>query len=157
MEYAPPLVPYLVISDAASAIDFYKKAFGAKETQRHLAPGTEKIMHARLEVNGAVLMLSDDFSKEFGGSCNTPEVLGGSPVTLHLHLADVDSFWKRAVEAGAIVTMPLADQFWGDRYGQLADPFGHKWSLGQTKKILTLEELNEAAAGTFKPSSSAPA
>ncbi|SRR5713226_2392295 len=150
MEPVPPVTPHLAVSNAAAAIEFYKKAFGAEETERHLAPGTAKIMHARLLVNGGVVMLSDDFSAEFGGESSTPEALGGSPVTLHLNLSDVDAFWERAVEAGAIVTMPLKDQFWGDRYGQLKDPFGHKWALGQKKKELSAAELAEAAKQAFK-------
>jgi PhnB protein len=145
-----PVTPHLAVSNAAAAIEFYKKAFGAEETERHLAPGTTKIMHARLLINGGVVMLSDDFSAEFGGKSSTPEALGGSPVTLHLQLTDVDAFWNKAVAAGAIVAMPLADQFWGDRYGQLTDPFGHKWALGQTKRQMSAAEMDEAAKKAFK-------
>src|ERR1700722_2440766 len=114
-----PMLPYLTVSDGAAAIEFYKRAFGAVERDVHLAPGSTKIMNACLSINGGVFMLSDDFSAEFGGTSSTPEALGGSPVTVHLQVEDVDQAWARAVDAGAIVKMPLADQFWGDRYGQL--------------------------------------
>jgi PhnB protein len=149
MEY-PPLIPYLVVSDAASAIDFYKDAFGAVELARHHAGDSPMISHAHLLINGGSIMLSDDFSEMMGGQSMTPEALGGSPVTLHLQLADVDALWDRAVAAGATVAMELADQFWGDRYGQVVDPFGHKWSLGQTKVSLSEEQIKEASKAYFK-------
>jgi PhnB protein len=149
MEY-PPLIPYLVVSDAASAIEFYKHAFGAVELARHYAGDSTQISHAHLLVNGASIMLSDDFSEMMGGKSMTPVALDGSSVTLHLQLADVDAFWNRAVAAGATVTMELADQFWGDRYGQLVDPFGHRWALGQPKTALSEEEIKEASKAYFK-------
>ena len=145
----PTFAPYIVVSNAAAAIDFYKKAFGAEELVRHSAPGTDKLMHAHLVVHGGHLMLSDDFSSQMGGKSETPEALGGSPVTFHLQVDDADAAWKQAVDAGANVTMPLADQFWGDRYGQLHDPFGHKWSIGQTKTAPTPAELEEGAKAVF--------
>jgi PhnB protein len=146
----PPLLPYLTVSDGPGAIEFYKNAFGAVEREVHLAPGSTKIMNACLSVNGGIFMLSDDFSAEFGGTSSTPEALRGSPVTLHLQVDDVDAAWAKAVAAGAVVTMPLADQFWGDRYGQLKDPFGHKWSMAQNKVSLTAAEIEEAAKMSFK-------
>ena len=150
MSVLPPLLPYLTVSDGAAAIAFYKKAFGAVEQELHPAPGSTKIMNACLSINGGVFMLSDDFSEQFGGPSSTPEALGGSPVTLHLQVEDVDAAWAKAVAAGAIVTMPLADQFWGDRYGQMKDPFGHKWSMAQNKVSLTKSEIEEAAKTSFK-------
>jgi PhnB protein len=149
MSALPPLLPYLTVSDGAAAIAFYKKAFGAVEHELHLAPGSTKIMNACLSIHGGIFMLSDDFSADFGGASSTPEALNGSPVTLHLQVDDVDGAWATAVAAGAIVTMPLADQFWGDRYGQLKDPFGHKWSMAQKKESLTREEIEEAAKTSF--------
>jgi PhnB protein len=147
----PPLTPYLVVSDAAAAIEFYKNAFGATvDMEPNLMPGTDKIMHVRLLINGSMIMMADDFSAMMGGACMTPPALGGSPITLALQLEDVQSFWDRAVAGGAIVTMPLADQFWGDRYGQLKDPFGHKWSMAQNKVSLTKSEIEEAAKTSFK-------
>jgi PhnB protein len=142
-----PLTPYLTVDDARAAIDFYGRAFGARELSRHTTPDGAKIIHAALDINGGLLMLSDDFPEMTGGQ--TPKVLGGSPVTLHLHLADVDTVFQRAIDAGATVTMPLADQFWGDRYGQLRDPFGHSWSLATRKKAATQEDLDRGAGQQF--------
>ncbi len=148
MDY-PPLIPYLVVPDASGAIEFYKNAFGAVELRRHYAGDSTQITHSHMLINGGTIFLSDDFSEMMGGKSMTPEALGGSPITIHLVLDDVDSFWARAVAAGATVTMELADQFWGDRYGQLMDPFGHRWSLGQEKVKLTEEEIHEAAKQVF--------
>jgi PhnB protein len=142
----PPITPYLVVSDAAAAVEFYKTAFSAvQDGEAHTMPGTGKIMHVRLLINGGLIMLSDDFSDMMGGACMTPLALGGSPITLALQLEDVQTFWDTAVAAGATVTMPLADQFWGDRYGQVTDPFGHKWSMSQTMTVMTDEEMSGAA------------
>jgi len=150
LESYPPLIPYLTVSDAAAAIEFYKNAFSAMEIARHYAPESTMITHAHLVINDGSVMLSDDFSSVMGGTSSTPQALGGSPVTIHLQMPDVDSFWARATGAGATVKMPLADQFWGDRYGQLVDPFGHRWSVGQRKASLTEEQLREAARVWFK-------
>ena len=118
---------HLTIRDnrAAEAIDFYRRAFGAESAREPVMDeGGKRIMHAHLLVNGGHLMLNDDFP-EYGGAATPP----GS-VTLHLQVADADGAWNRAIEAGATEKMPLADQFWGDRYGQLTDPFGFTWSIG---------------------------
>ncbi|PWG02391.1 VOC family protein [Sphingosinicella humi] len=122
------VTPYLTIGGgrANEAVDFYKRAFDAEELGRHPADDGKRLMHAHLSVNGADLMLSDDFP-EFHGGGAAPAPAG---VKIHLAVEDADQAWSRAVGAGAEVTMPLADQFWGDRYGQLKDPFGHRWSIG---------------------------
>lgn len=123
-----PVTPHLVVNGAAEAIDFYTKAFGAEEVQR--VPGEDgRLMHAAITINGDMVMLMDDFPEMRDGKRSDPQALGGTPVLLHLEVPDVDATWQRAVAAGATVVMPLEDQFWGDRYGQLADPFGHVWSL----------------------------
>jgi PhnB protein len=145
MSDRPSFAPYLVVSNAAAAIDFYKNAFGAVELARHPAPGTNKIMHAALVINGGHIMLSDDFSAQHDGKSQTPEALGGSPVTFNLQVDDANASWDRALAEGATVAMPLADQFWGDRYGQLTDPFGHKWSICQSVRTLSPEEMEEAS------------
>ena len=145
MSDRPSFAPYLVVSNATAAIDFYKSAFGAQELERHLAPGTSKIMHAHLVLNGGHVMLSDDFSALHGGKSETPQALGGSPVTFNLQVEDAHAAWNKALAAGASVAMPLADQFWGDRYGILHDPFGHKWSVCQTLRKPSAEELEEGA------------
>lgn len=144
------LTPYLTVSNGSAAVDFYRKAFGAEELRRHAAPdGSGRLLHAHLRIFDSDLMLSDDFPEHVGRS-RTPEAFGGSPVMLHLHLEkDIDSIWSNAVAAGAKVTMPLADQFWGDRYGQLTDPFGHSWSLGQTIRKMTDAEMEDGAKAAF--------
>ena len=116
--------PHLCVSDAAGALEFYKKAFNAREISRHLAPDGKRIMHAAVEMNGGIVMLSDDFPEYHNGRSSTAEARGGSPILLHLQVQDADAAFKRAVDAGAKVVMPLADQFWGDRYGQVDDTFG---------------------------------
>jgi PhnB protein len=122
------IIPYLTIAGgrAAEAVDFYKNAFGAEEVERHAAEDGKRLMHAHLRLNGGELMLSDDFP-EYG---NRAPVGRPEGQRLHLYVSDPDAIWDKAVAAGARVEMPLADQFWGDRYGQLRDPFGHAWSIG---------------------------
>jgi PhnB protein len=127
IEPASGITAHLTIRDnrAAEAIDFYSKAFGAEEVGRHLADDGKRIMHAHLNLNGGSLMLNDDFP-EFGlGAASAP-----ASVTLHLQVKDADAAWNRALGAGAKERFPLADQFWGDRYGQVTDPFGFAWSIG---------------------------
>lgn len=150
MSDRPSFTPYLVVSNAPAAIEFYKNAFGAVELVRHMVPNTDKVMHAHLKIQGADLMLSDDCSSMMGGKSETPEALGGSPVTFHLHTGDANGLWAKALAAGATVKMPLMDQFWGDRYGQLRDPFGHYWSIGQTISKPTEAEIEEGAKKGFE-------
>lgn len=122
------VTPHLTIRDgrAAEAMDFYRAAFGAEEMMRMPADDGKRLMHGHLKVNGGSLMLNDDFP-EYSGGAGAP-----ASVTLHLQVDDADAWFARATQAGAEVTMPLADQFWGDRYGQVKDPFGHSWSIGQS-------------------------
>lgn len=134
------VTPHLVCEGAAAAIDFYVQAFGAVETARMPGPGG-KIMHAAVRIGDSIVMLADDFP-EYGGL--GPKALKGSPVTLHLYVPDVDASFARAVAAGAAVRMPLADMFWGDRYGQVTDPFGHHWSLATHTRDMTPEQMQEA-------------
>ena len=143
------LTPYLVVNDAAAAIDFYKAAFAAEELSRHKAPHSDRIMHAHLIVNGGAFMLSDDFSAQMSGKSETPLALGGTPVTIALEVEDAHAWWNRAVSAGATVIMPLADQFWGQRYGQFTDPFGIKWSISQNIATPSEDEMAKAAAESF--------
>jgi PhnB protein len=118
--------PYITVKGGKAALEFYTRAFGATEEFRAYGQDGERIMHARFRVNGGAILLSDDFP-EFrgGGEAPTP-----SAVTIHLEVDNADRWWDRAVSAGAEIKMPLADQFWGDRYGQVKDPFGHSWSIG---------------------------
>ena len=126
------ITPHLLIRDrrAKEAIEFYGSAFGARVL--HQVPTEDgRLMHCHLEINGGSLMLNDDFPEHRGRPGGEPE-----GVTLHLQVEDADSFWQQAVGAGATVLMPLEDQFWGDRYGQVQDPFGHRWSIGAPVKPL---------------------
>ena len=120
---------HLTIRDSrgSEAIEFYKKAFGAQEEMRNLADDGKRLMHAHLKVNGGSLMLNDDFPEYREGGEPLPPPAG---TTLHLHVPDADAAWDKAVAAGASVKLPLENQFWGDRYGQLEDPFGFTWSIG---------------------------
>jgi PhnB protein len=123
-------IPYLTVKGGKAAVEFYTAAFGAVEQFRNLAQDGERLMHARLSINGGILMLSDYFP-EHAGHAAMPAPSG---VMIHLQVEDPDRLWDQAVKAGATVRMPLQDMFWGDRYGQLVDPFGHSWSVAGPKK-----------------------
>lgn len=147
-----PITPHLVCRDAAAAIDFYKAAFGADEVLRIPAPDG-KVMHACLSINGGHFMLADEFCMDLGEvaarGARSPQALNGTPVGIHLNVPDVDAIFNQAVAAGATIAMPVADMFWGDRYGVVEDPFGHHWSIATTIKNLSEEELLEAAKSAF--------
>lgn len=134
------VTPHLVCAGAADAIEFYKKAFNAVEMARVPGP-QEKIMHACIRIGQSPVMLVDEFP-EWGAF--SPKSLKGSPVTIHLQVEDVDAFVARAVAAGAKITMPVADAFWGDRYGKLEDPFGHHWSVATHIRDMSPEEIQQA-------------
>jgi uncharacterized glyoxalase superfamily protein PhnB len=136
------ITPHLTVRDADRAIAFYQNAFDAEIINIARAPDG-RVMHALLKVGDSMLMLNDGFP-EFGTF--TPHSRGSSSVTLHIYTPNVDRAWDRAVTAGAQVKMPLMDQFWGDRYGVVADPFGHKWSLATHVKDMSPEELERARA-----------
>jgi uncharacterized glyoxalase superfamily protein PhnB len=139
------ITPFMTVRDAARAIEFYKQAFGAKE--RGVMKGPEgKVMHAELVIGDSIIMLADEFP-EFGSL--SPQSTGGSGTGLHIYIEDVDSAFDRAVKAGATVEMPVADMFWGDRYGKLRDPFGHKWSIGTHKADLSMEEMKKGMDETM--------
>lgn len=144
IEVQPAVSPMLTVSDGAAAIDFYVKAFDAEELGRVPAPDGKRLFHAALRINGTMVMLNDDFPDMNDGKSVTPEALGGSPVTIHLTVTDVDAKFQQAVDAGATVVMPLEDMFWGDRYGEVRDPFGHMWSLGQPVREVSQEEIDQA-------------
>lgn len=143
------VTPYLVMNDANGAIEFYKKAFGAKELVRNPTPDG-KILNAQIKIGDSIVMLSDDYG--FPGSpMKSPKSLGGSTVTVHLYSKDVDKLFAQAVTAGATVLMPLDNQFWGDRYGSLIDPFGHSWALAKAINMSPKEreEKERAAMAMF--------
>jgi PhnB protein len=142
-EVTPDLSPYLCVGDAAAAIDFYVNAFNAVELGRVPGPGG-KLVHAAIQINGRTVLMSDDFPEYNDGKSSSPISLGGTPVTIHLTVADVDARFQQALDAGATVVADLADQFWGDRYGIVRDPFGHHWSLAQPVREVSFEEIKAA-------------
>jgi PhnB protein len=136
---------HLAVREAAKAIEFYQKAFGAQVLFVHKMPNG-KVMHATLKIGDSKLMLADEFP---GRGCPSPQALGGSPVVLNIYVENVDALWNQAVAAGAKVTMPLDNQFWGDRYGQIVDPFGHSWALGCHVEDVPREEMERRANAFF--------
>ena len=131
--------PYLVVGDAARAIDYYKRAFGASELMRMNGPD-EKVAHAELKIGDSMLMLSDEMMGN-----RSPQTLGGSPVSIFLYVEDVDSVFDRAVKAGAKSDMPPTDMFWGDRFGKLTDPFGHQWAIATHIEDVAPQEMQKRA------------
>jgi uncharacterized glyoxalase superfamily protein PhnB len=132
------LSSHLTVKGATKAIEFYKKAFGATEQHRFDGPGGS-IMHATLKVGDSLFFLNDEMPMPGGG--RSPQSIGGTPVTLNLYVSDCDKVYKQAIAAGAKQVMALEDQFWGDRYGIVDDPFGHRWAIATRKEDLTNEEL----------------
>jgi PhnB protein len=139
------LTVHVSVDGAAAYIDFLRNAFGAVEISRSPGPGG-KLMHALLRIGDSMLMLNDDFSVEFG---LPPVVRGNLPFFLNLYVPDADATFQQAVSAGCAVTMPIADQFWGDRYGHLRDPFGFNWAVATRKEDLTPAQIQERAAKAF--------
>lgn len=132
------VTPYLVVDDGARALDFYQKAFGAKERMR--MPGPDgKISHAEITIGDSIIMLGP---AQADTGVRSPQSVGSSTVSIFLYLDDVDSTFKKALSAGAKEAQPLADQLWGDRYGRLTDPFGHSWSLATHKEDVSPEEMS---------------
>jgi uncharacterized glyoxalase superfamily protein PhnB len=136
------ITPHLVVRGVAEAIEWYTRALGAHELLRNMAPDGTSIMHAELLLGDSRFLVAD----EFPGATVSPKSLGGTPVTLHLYVPDVDALFERAVDAGATVIMEVADQFWGDRYGMLTDPFGHRWSIASRIEDLSPRALQDRAA-----------
>jgi PhnB protein len=140
------ITPQLVVKGVADAVDWYTKALGANELLRNLAQDGKSIMHSELLLGDSRFFVVD----EFPGSMASPASLGGTSITLHLYVQDVDALFGRAVAAGATVLMPVADQFWGDRYGILKDPFGHRWSIASRIEDLSPNALQARAAAWLK-------
>jgi len=140
------ITPHLVVNGVADAIAWYTKALGAHELLRNTGPDGTSIMHSELLLGDSRFFVVD----EFPGATVSPTSLGGSPITLHLYVEDVDGLFQRAVDAGAQVLMPVADQFWGDRYGILTDPFGHRWSTASRIEDLSPKALQARAAAWVK-------
>jgi uncharacterized glyoxalase superfamily protein PhnB len=137
------VTPYLVISGASKAIEFYKKAFNAKILSKNALPDG-RILNAQIKIGDSVVMLSEEFH---GSDVKSPTSVGTSTVTLHIYSKDAEKLWQQAISAGAKIMMPMENQFWGERYGQLADPFGHRWSISKQVKMSAKEmEIKRKAA-----------
>jgi PhnB protein len=141
------VTPHLVVRGGDQAIEFYKKAFGAEQVGGVHRTPDGRVMHAELKIGDSRIMLADEFPGM--GTCQSPQALGGTPVVLNIYVDDVDGLFNQAVGAGAKVTMPLANQFWGDRYGQVSDPFGHQWALGQHVEDVAPAEMEKRAKEMF--------
>ena len=142
---------YVTIRNCNQAIEFYKKAFGANEKERLLTPDG-KILHASIEIEGSLLMMSDEDAMM---GLKSPESLGGNPLSLCLYVKDVDKVFKNAIDAGATVIMPVGDQFYGDRSGTLVDPFGYRWMIGTHKMDVSQEEMQKLSNQMFEAQHSA--
>ncbi|MEW6044325.1 MAG: VOC family protein [Thermoproteota archaeon] len=141
------LTASLIVKNAENAIEFYKKAFDAQEFYRFLGPDGKSIMHTELKIGDSRIMLSEEAPQM---NCKSPQSLGGTGIYLYMYVNDVDATFNKAVAAGAKPTMPVTDMFWGDRFGQIQDPFGHVWSIATHKKDMSLEEINKAGQEFFK-------
>ncbi len=140
------VTPGLAVRNAAQAIEFYKKAFGAKEKARMYGPDGKTIMHAEIKIGDSQIMLGEEMPQM---NHLSPQSLNGTPVNFHVYVRDVDKVFNRALKAGATVTMPVMDAFWGDRYGQVMDPFGHKWGIATRKRNVSAKEMKKAAEESF--------
>jgi uncharacterized glyoxalase superfamily protein PhnB len=131
------LSAHIIVDDGLKALEFYKLALGAQETMRLMAPDGKSLMHAQMRIGSSTLMIAG----EFPPNCLSPKNRGGSSVYLHIYTENADALFDRAVAAGCKINMPMSDTFWGDRYGQVEDPFGHQWSIATHKQDLTPEQL----------------
>ena len=139
------VTPSLIVSNAAEAIEFYKKAFNANEIYKFPTPDG-KILHAMIQIGDSFVMMSDEFPTM---GMKSPATLGGTAVTLHLYVEDSDKIFKQAVDAGAVITMPIMDSFWGDRFGTVMDPYGHSWAIATHKIDMTPDGLRKAGQEYF--------
>jgi len=139
------LTPYLAVRDAVRAVEFYQKAFGAKVRGVHKTPDG-KVMNADLKIGDSILLFSDE---SLGPQPCSPLSLGGTSVTVHIYVKDVDALFNQALAAGSKVIMPVMDAFWGDRYGMLEDPFGHRWSIATHKEDLAPAEIEKRGEAAF--------
>ncbi len=144
------VTPAITVRDGMKALEFYKQAFGAEVRGVHKAPDG-KVAHAEVKIGDSVIMLAD----EFPGFSASPQALGGIATSLTIYAENVDQLFDRAVKAGATVTMPLADQFWGDRWGTITDPFGHRWSLAQHIEDVAPDEMERRSKEAFAKMASA--
>lgn len=142
-------VPHLIVSNGLAALAFYSEVFGAEAGDRMMAPDGKRLMHGELILDGHKVFVSDEFDVSEGGTCKSPDTIGGTSVRVTLHVDDADRIVERAVAGGARVLMPVQDMFWGARYGKIVDPFGHEWGINQQLKEQSDEETQAAAAEFF--------
>ncbi|MFP5260567.1 MAG: VOC family protein [Blastocatellia bacterium] len=143
------ITPGLIVDGAEKAVEFYKEAFGAEVIDIHKSPDGSKVVHSEIKIGDSRIFLNDEFP-EMGA--RGPKLMGGSPVSLNLYVEDADAVFERAVAAGAAVVMPLADQFWGDRWGMVRDPYGHVWSVASHVADVSQEEIIKASEAYFNQS-----
>lgn len=142
-------IPHLIVGNGLAALSFYREVFGAEEGDQMMAPDGKRLMHGELILDGHKFFISDEFDASEGGSCKSPETLGGTSVRVTLQVDDADGIVARAAARGARVLMPVEDMFWGARYGKIVDPFGHEWGINQQLKEQSDEETQAAAAEYF--------
>ena len=142
-------IPHLIVSDGRAALEFYQEVFDAEEGDSMMAPDGKRLMHGEVVLDGHKLFVSDEFSETEGGTCKMPQTLGGTCVRIMLLVDDADGVVARAVARGARVLMPVADMFWGARYGKIVDPFGHEWGINQQVREQSREETDAKAAEFF--------
>lgn len=142
-------VPHLIVNDGMAALKFYEEVLGAEPGHTMMAPDGKRVMHGELILDGHKIFISDEFTAEEGGSCSAPRTLGGSCVRIMLMTDNADAVVERAVARGAQVIMPVQDMFWGARYGQIVDPFGHQWGINQQLREQSEAETNAAAEEFF--------
>ncbi len=139
--------PHLAVRGGLEAMEFYKKAFGAEERGRFMAPDGKRLMHGEMKIGDSIIMLGEE-SPERG--CSAPQTVGATTVSFYLYVQDADKSYKQAVEAGARSLMPMADMFWGDRIGSVADPFGHQWTIATHKEDVSPEEMQKRGQAFFQ-------
>jgi PhnB protein len=149
MNRVDQFVPHVIVSDGVGALKFYSEVFGAEAGDVMMARDGKRVMHGEIVLDGHKLFLSDEFTEAEGGTCKLPQTLGGTCVRITIEVDDADAVVERAVSRGATVLMPVADMFWGARYGKIRDPYGHEWGINQQLKEQTEEETNAAAAEFF--------
>src|SRR5437016_12060936 len=142
-------IPHLIVSNGLAALEFYKQAFNAAEGHQMMAPDGKRLLHGELILDGHKFFISDEFDASEGGTCKTPQTLGGTCVRVTLEVDNADQLVERAVAGGASVLMPVQDMFWGARYGKIVDPFGHEWGINQQLEEKSAEETQAAADRYF--------